>query len=886
MITLSESGLTAEQYNALKNLEGDYIYKIIAHNDSFVLDRIDNFERGYEASIITTDDAGNLWVFDAYWQHLQRFNAETETWETVYTFDALPDSFGPPALTVNGDRIDIYLAGNYGILRAYSIDGGTTWSGWQLIYSIAQENRYQYTANLCVGGTASADNVHGDPDPPYYLPSNCFDGSYGPDSGSAFWAADWNGANWIEYQFTSPVYITKYSIWARPDGWLDQSPKAWELQYYNGSSWVTTHYVKDAPAWSAWEKRTYYVQPAAAGINGSGYTRWRLYITDYHKNHTGSVYVLSIGEIEMYGTEIAETVPAIYKLAVTGSRIYYWHEDPTRKIYNLRVVKLNQYGLPASVISSDIWLQALPESFSVATLNGVDYMVFGARIAGSKTYKTEGIELIEAWQAAYGIMTLSFQNDTFSEVSFIETLDVLDDTHLRLSERLSIINGKLTVTAQCADGEVEAFRVYRSVDGRHWSRGVIVSGIVDAYYEFYLVLYAIGDYIYGITANSTYRAMSTYSMGYSPPQMQVDITTHVSDYQISRGTQTQVGFLLDNAGEEYTYIPGVKQHPIISPENRVLFEHFAGIYHETLGEILLPIARTIMDSMEQSSELPEKTIRITARDLLVDLMDYNRSENAVYNHSQINTGDSFENQSNTTHGGMSQTAIQKGEWETADNTLYLNSENVEGIAWNVAGADIVNGAFQTLFSITSGYAGIVFRASNTDNLFYAVYNADSGLLIVAERRAGQDCFLYRAPINEPTGIAVEFQHAMFRVYTTEDDKNWSLALTTYQDASSRDYGTYLDDVSSAPLDKGFVGYIGMGTGISFHDVKLSDRFYPLTVIDTFKQFAARGGLFNVKDDPQFTGLTGSWYGYGNEEVFANILATYGVTKYGDGSVYK
>ena len=66
---------------------------------------------------------------------------------------------------------------------------------------------------------------------------------------------------WLEYQFTEPKEIVKYSITPKaegsPDGSIAQSGKDWTFQYYDGASWITVHTVIGEPAWTLGTAKTF-----------------------------------------------------------------------------------------------------------------------------------------------------------------------------------------------------------------------------------------------------------------------------------------------------------------------------------------------------------------------------------------------------------------------------------------------------------------------------------------------------------------------------------------------------------------------------------------------------------------------------------------------------
>lgn len=94
-------------------------------------------------------------------------------------------------------------------------------------------------SDQCSGGTADASSEYN----ATYSAEKAFD-----NSTSTYWAtASGVTSAWIEYTFTSAVSILEYEIVASS---TDGAPKAWTLEYWNGSSWVVADQRDDEVYWS------------------------------------------------------------------------------------------------------------------------------------------------------------------------------------------------------------------------------------------------------------------------------------------------------------------------------------------------------------------------------------------------------------------------------------------------------------------------------------------------------------------------------------------------------------------------------------------------------------------------------------------------------------
>jgi hypothetical protein len=120
-------------------------------------------------------------------------------------------------------------------------------------------------ANLCSGGTPSASSAYPAGGP--YEAAQAFD-----SNAATFWDSRYDVPQWIEYDFASTQSIAEILIKAPPSGNVNDAPKDFQLQYWDGSAWIINLMVPSQTGWTAGEVRTF-SEPATAKRT------WRLYIT-------------------------------------------------------------------------------------------------------------------------------------------------------------------------------------------------------------------------------------------------------------------------------------------------------------------------------------------------------------------------------------------------------------------------------------------------------------------------------------------------------------------------------------------------------------------------------------------------------------------------------
>ncbi|MGR6874005.1 discoidin domain-containing protein [Pseudomonas sp. HK3] len=105
---------------------------------------------------------------------------------------------------------------------------------------------------------------------------------------------------WVRYFFNQPTQVDQYTIHFTNGTVTTRAPKDWELQAFNGASWVPVDIRQNETNWQSSEKRSYAV------ANPGSYSQYRLYVFDDNDDRP-NIVVLSIGELELRTCSCTET---------------------------------------------------------------------------------------------------------------------------------------------------------------------------------------------------------------------------------------------------------------------------------------------------------------------------------------------------------------------------------------------------------------------------------------------------------------------------------------------------------------------------------------------------------------------------------------------------
>lgn len=148
-------------------------------------------------------------------------------------------------------------------------------------------------------GTASASGqISND-----YAASKAFDNTAG-----TMWNAP-AATGWLQFAFATNREVVEYTVAARNDGFLTDTPKNWTFEYSdNGTSWSTAHTVTNATGWSLGEVRTY----SFTTVGEHRY--WRINVSA----NNGSAGNVAIAEMELRASSGGADLTTPYPTLTSG----------------------------------------------------------------------------------------------------------------------------------------------------------------------------------------------------------------------------------------------------------------------------------------------------------------------------------------------------------------------------------------------------------------------------------------------------------------------------------------------------------------------------------------------------------------------------------------
>src|SRR5436190_1902666 len=155
MITQIESGLTVDQYNALKDADSGASWSLTAHK--YNLDFVETGDEQGRDNDTPDFDAVTYgdFVYRIIGDLLERYDTNAETWEqcTAYTGIAGLIDTDNPNLVVDGSAMYVYAATTDGIHIINTTDDAASFSAWSTVVSddavnkiaAVNQNRIHYT---------------------------------------------------------------------------------------------------------------------------------------------------------------------------------------------------------------------------------------------------------------------------------------------------------------------------------------------------------------------------------------------------------------------------------------------------------------------------------------------------------------------------------------------------------------------------------------------------------------------------------------------------------------------------------------------------------------------------------------------------------------------
>lgn len=148
------------------------------------------------------------------------------------------------------------------------------------------------TGDSTAAGTVTASGIQSTT----YAAHNAFDGTLG----KSWISSIGTGIAWIEYAWAGNLAktVTSYEIWYANGSLVERGPRDWQLQGWNGTSWVTVDTRSNQTGWAAvTHARRFTV--ASPGT----YPKYRLYITNDNYSdvsYNPGVHCVSVAELRLY----------------------------------------------------------------------------------------------------------------------------------------------------------------------------------------------------------------------------------------------------------------------------------------------------------------------------------------------------------------------------------------------------------------------------------------------------------------------------------------------------------------------------------------------------------------------------------------------------------
>lgn len=187
-----------------------------------------------------------------------QYSDDGSTWTTLWTMNGQGGNWSAAAYTAfTGDMRydDPGITARFWRVRATAAQAGNIFAAREIKMFLTGSS-----VNQCTGGSIFCSGVAGSA----YPPSFAFDGNAGVSDN--FWASAATlptTAQWIGYKFSSAKSIASLAFTARDD--LNQAPKDFVIEYWDGATFQTMATVTGAPAWANSETRTYsWAAPAVA----------------------------------------------------------------------------------------------------------------------------------------------------------------------------------------------------------------------------------------------------------------------------------------------------------------------------------------------------------------------------------------------------------------------------------------------------------------------------------------------------------------------------------------------------------------------------------------------------------------------------------------------
>lgn len=740
MITLSDSGLDSEVYDALNTLDGDKYIKVVARRW---------WPKWGEHFGISTADAGAHYdalfygdrIYHLY-DSVLRYRGEGDSNWTQESASFKPTGrtvINRPAMVTDGTVQHALVCTDDGIYTNRRASPNADWDGWvgPITAPSGKSNTQtltSYSADRATGGatTGSTNTTEA---------NKAFD-----DDTSTYHSITWAASTILRYVHPSARVIRRVTIRARNWNKSDSdfstakknTPRRFRIQYYNGSTWVDVKDVKAQKGWKPGERRVYDFENSASSAN------WRIV---WLKNNGGTK--LEVAEVEFMDTTTSTShgFDWVASPANDPTKVYaFYHNLDTNTWQLFRAVRSGDELETWTWEASDIHWTYKPQSFEVITDpndSNRDLILFTSQVPGDVTQRFESEELRSYFYNATAIVCVAYKNSVWSDPIFV---DRAPDASQRLLKNVtaSVINGKIyllayhdntpiqfsseIITARGGSEEGYVATLYTSIDGRTWSKpmnlisGSMVGVAAPVANQICEWLPAWGGDIVQLSPHNAWRSVPTRIFGPDvDASVEVDLTDRLIDYGRNHSEMVQSDFSIANDDAFY------ESEPILSSGALVAFDHYVSADAENWFHCLTTYLDTAQRSRAQTDDTVEDIITFSTRDKMSWFTDHMAVDEPIMADGQMVGLDNFSEDSDSAGGGFAHSAIQIGEWATQDGQLYQTKAG-KGLVFSTFDARLWNG---TVMSGNSGSreaaetSGIAFRAIDKDN-YFAVQQFTSG----------------------------------------------------------------------------------------------------------------------------------------------------------------
>jgi len=500
----------------------------------------------------------------------------------------------------------------------------------------------------------------------------------------------------------------------------------------------------------------------------------------------------------------------VYLLAATSLTALHIISETTDTNYRFHI---GEYNGSWSETDSDICWPFQPGSFDAIAVSATDdgaattsdILAFSTDFPPMIQVGIENMEITRDYEQVRGIAIIRYQNGRWSNHYSLDVIDSLYEVSERENVRLSSYDDMLFLTYWRIDGDSDyshsSVAVSRSATGVHWEQPYLLGGLTDPP----AILIKRDAHAYILSAEDTWRSPS---VGYT------------GDSRVTQDVSSRIISLTSRMGDIQEMQVAIANPDGVLDSTSPLDDDVAiqAIIEEgwVVGgaELLVQTAIVDIDSISQSLQIPTNHKILVGRDILARLLTTN-ADNVQEWESQQVSGDDYQGADDTKYSGMHHTAAILGHWETSDNTLELTSSKVPGVALHTGVSNAWNGTVRakckTFATDSADYAGVVYRAYDYENLFYAAYDADSDTVKLVQRLLNVDTLLAESSArgwdhNTFYGIQVDFRYNQVKVFTSTDFVQY-LTLLTYTGQGVSVPGSTWGDI---PIMAGAMGYLGFG----------------------------------------------------------------------------